>query len=198
MSDQQPVASSGPAGLGALGAICFGFGAVFFGWVKVEGLPLLAAWLIGGGIVQFVVAMNELKHNNISGGNVFLFFAAFFMFAAALSTIAKFLMIKSGMAPDPYIEGWCWLAGASFLTLVTPAYLKVNKILFFVIVLADIILFGIAGLDLGIFPNPAMVKTMLGAGLMLVGWMAIYMAGAIIVNTTFGKAIFPIPAPFVK
>jgi len=40
-------------------------------------------------------------------------------------------MIKFGMAPHAYVEGWTWMAGAGFLTLVTPAYLKGNKIIFF-------------------------------------------------------------------
>jgi uncharacterized protein len=77
-----------------LAVACFGFAAVFLGKVPPEGLPLLSAWLIGGGIVQYTVAVIELKDHNITGGNVFLFFAAFFMFAASISTFAKFMMIK--------------------------------------------------------------------------------------------------------
>jgi len=116
MAQEHTFASPGPAGLGALAVACFGFGAVFMGWVKVEGLPILFAWLVGGGVVQYTVAVMELKDHNITGGNVFLFFSAFFMFGASLSVLAKFFMIKFGMAPHGYVEGWTWMAGAGFLT----------------------------------------------------------------------------------
>ncbi|MEA2061063.1 MAG: hypothetical protein U9P10_11255 [Thermodesulfobacteriota bacterium] len=66
-------ASPGPAGLGALAVATFGFSAVFLGKVSLGGIPLLAAWLIGGGIVQYTTAVIELKDHNITGGNVFLF-----------------------------------------------------------------------------------------------------------------------------
>ena len=119
MAQEHTFASPGPAGLAALAVACFGFGAVFNGWVKVEGLPILFAWLVGGGVVQYTTAVMELKDHNITGGNVFLFFSAFFMFGASLSVLAKFLMIKFGMAPHAYVEGWTWMAGAGFLTAVT-------------------------------------------------------------------------------
>ena len=139
MAQEHTFASPAPAGLGALAVACFGFGAVFLGWVKVEGLPILFAWLVGGGVVQYTTAVMELKDHNITGGNVFLFFSAFFMFGASLSVLAKFLMIKFGMAPHAYVEGWTWMAGAGFLTAVTPAYLKSNKLIFILVVLIDIV-----------------------------------------------------------
>ena len=145
MAQEHTFASPAPAGLGALAVACFGFGAVFLGWVKVEGLPILFAWLVGGGVVQYTIAVMELKDHNITGGNVFLFFSAFFMFGASLSVLAKFLMIKFGMAPHAYVEGWTWMAGAGFLTAVTPAYLKSNKLLFILVVLIDICLWCIVG-----------------------------------------------------
>jgi len=53
----------------------------------------------------------ELKDHNITGGNVFLFFSAFFMFGASLSVLAKFFMIKFGMAPMPTSRDGTWMAG---------------------------------------------------------------------------------------
>ena len=139
MAQEHTFATPAPAGLGALAVACFGFAAVFLGWVKAEGLPILFAWLVGGGVVQYTVAVMELKDHNITGGNVFLFFSAFFMFGASLSVLSKFLMIKFGMAPHVYVEGWTWMAGAGFLTAVTPAYLKSNKLIFLLVVLIVIL-----------------------------------------------------------
>lgn len=187
-------ASPGPAGLGALAVATFGFGAVFLGKVGPGGLPLLAAWLVGGGIVQYTTAVIELKDHNITGGNVFLFFSAFFMFGAALSVIAKFLMLHFGISPLSYVEGWCWMAGAGFLTIVTPAYLKGPKTLFFIVVFLDIALWLIAGMDLKIFPaglKPAVGYLLIGSGV-----LAIYTAGAVVNNTVFGRTVLPLPVPF--
>lgn len=198
MAHEHSFATPAPAGLAALAVACFGFGAVFLGRVVPEGLPLLAAWLIGGGVVQYTTAVMELKDHNITGGNVFLFFSAFFMFAAALSVFGKFMMIKFGMKPATYVEGWCWMAGAAFLTLVTPAYLKGNKIIFFLVVFVDVVLWLIVFLDLGLAPDPVLFKNLVAWLLIAAGWMGIYIAGAVVCNTVFGKAIIPLPAPFVK
>ncbi len=198
MAHEHSFATPAPAGLAALAVACFGFAAVFLGKVVPEGLPLLAAWLVGGGLVQYTTAVIELKDHNITGGNVFLFFSAFFMFAAALSVFAKFMMIKFGMKPAAYVEGWCWMAGAAFLTIVTPAYFKGNKIICLLVVLLDILLWLIVLLDMGIAADPVLFKNIVGWGLVVGGWMGIYLSGAVLCNTVYGKPIFPIPTPFVK
>ncbi len=89
----------------------------------------------------------------MTGGNVFLFFAAFFMFGAALSVLAKYLMLSEmigNVKPESMVEGFCWMAGASFLTVVTPAYTKSPLPLFILVLLLDVALWLIVGLDMGI------------------------------------------------
>lgn len=218
MSQEHTFASPGPAGLAALAVACFGFGAVFLGLVKPGGYPILAAWLVGGGIVQIVVAIMELKDKNLTGGNVFLFFCAFFMFAAALSLMSKFLLLVGAGAfipkeaaaasaaavitwfpkPDPYVEGWCWMAGAAFLTAVTPAYAKSTSLLFLLVILVDICLWLIVGMDTGWYADPATWKPMVGYMLIFCGWIGIYLAGATVCNTAYGKSIYYVPKPLVK
>ncbi|PHR61892.1 MAG: hypothetical protein COA43_01600 [Robiginitomaculum sp.] len=181
-----------PAGLAALAVACFGFAAVFMGKVELGGLPILAAWLVGGGIVQIVVALIELKDKNMMGGNIFLFFSAFFMFGAALSTMAKFNML-SGQIPDivPHsvVEGYCWMAGAAFLTICTPAYLKAPLPLFLIVFIVDFVLWMIVGLDLEILG--ASFRPYVGYLLMVAGWISLYLAGAIVNNHVFGKTVLP-------
>jgi len=197
MAHEHSFASPGPAGLGALAVACFGFAAVFLGLVKVEGLPILFAWLVGGGVVQYTTAVIELKDHNITGGNVFLFFSAFFMFGASLSVLSKFFMIKFGMAPHAYVEGWTWMAGAGFLTAVTPAYAKSNALLFITVILIDIALWCIVFLDLGKM-DPAIGKPIVAWILVFSGWAGVYLAGAVVCNTVYGKVIYPVPKPWVK
>jgi hypothetical protein len=199
MSQDHTFVSPGPAGLGALAVACFGFGAVFTGKVGLGGLPLLAAWLIGGGIVQYTVAVMELKDHNMTGGNVFLFFSAFFMFGAALSVLAKYLML-SGMIgsvkPDSMVEGFCWMAGAAFLTAVTPAYLKSPRPLFMIVLLLDVALWIIVGLDMGLIG--AELKPVVGYLLYATGWIGVYLVAAIVNNHIYGRVVLPTFGTFVK
>ena len=115
MAHEHSFATPGPAGLGALAVACFGFGAVFLGLVKPGGLPILAAWLFGGCLVQYTTAVIELKDHNVLGGNVFLFFAAFFMLGAALSTMSKFLLLAGAGAFIPKAAAADEADGASAL-----------------------------------------------------------------------------------
>lgn len=243
MAQEHSFATPSAAGLAALAVAVFGFAPVFLGWVGPSSLPLLAAWLIGGFIVQIVVAGVELKDHNITGGNVFLFFSAFFMLAAALSCFAKWYMISfmftpdavkaalgaaaaaAGVKPDMlspeqikvamagvgpavghmvhkavYIEGWMWMAGAAFMTLVTPAYAKSSSLFFFNVLLIDVVLWLIVGADTGWFVIGTVKtsKMIIGYGMIVVGWIGLYFAGATVCNTVYGKAILPVPKPLIK
>jgi hypothetical protein len=243
MAQEHSFASPAPAGLAALAVVCFGFGATFLGLVDVSGLPLLAAWLIGGFVVQFVVALIELKDHNLTGGNAFLFFCAFFMLAAALSAFAKWYMISFvfspkavkaamdaavatlGVKPDmltpdqiktamagvgpaigammekaAYIEGWMWMGGAAFLTVITPAYAKANSLFFAVVLVLDVLLWLLVGADTGWYSIGGIkqTKAIIGYGLIGVGFAGIYLAGAVVCNTVYGRAMFPLPKPLVK
>jgi uncharacterized protein len=196
MSNEHSFATPGPASLGAFTVAVFGFGAVFLGQVSLTGLPLLAAWLVGGCLIQLVAAVIELKDKNITSGNVFLYFSGIFMLAAALSTIAKFLMLVHGMKPDPTVEGWLWLAGTGFLVGMTPNYAKSNLFLFLVVVMADVALLFIALLDLGVVGvafKPVVGYLCFGCGI-----LAIYLIAASATNTFYGKSIFPVPPPLIK
>jgi len=199
MSAEHSFANPSAAGLGALAVACFGFGAVFTGLIKPDGFLLLAAWLVGGGIVQYTVAVIELKDHNLAGGNVFLFFSAFFMFAAALSLLAKYLMIAGLLGdfkPNPLVEGYCWMAGAAFLTAATPAYLKSAKPMLILVILIDIALWMIVFKDMGKL-DPTLVPT-IGYALYAAGWIGVYMVAALVNNTVFGRQIIPTFGTWVK
>jgi len=198
MAHEHSFASPGPAGLGALAVACFGFGAAFLGKVAVEGLPLLFAWLMGGALVQYTTAVMELKDHNITGGNVFLFFSAFFMLGAGFSVLSKFFMIKFGMKPAVVVEGWMWMAGASFLTVVTPAYAKGNLFIFILVLILDVVLWMIVGVDTGWYGDPAVFKPAIGWLLVVSGFIGVYLAGAVVCNTVYGKPVFFVPKPLIK
>lgn len=198
MAQEHSFANPAPCGLGALAMACFTFWAIFTGKVTHACIPVLACWMVGGGICQLTAGLIELKDHNIVGGNVFTFFAAFFMFTTALSLATKYGLHTAGLPMDTRIEGWAWLAGACFLIVMTPCYLKSPAILFFAVVLIDIALLCIVCLDLKLDINRASFAAVAGWTLFIAGWIGIYLAGAISMNTQFGRVILPTTSPIVK
>ena len=91
-----------------------------------------------------------------------------------------------------------WMAGAGFLTAVTPAYAKGNAFIFLLVVLIDVALWLIVGIDTGWFGNPAVTKPIVGYILIVSGWIGVYLAGATVCNTVYGKPIYFVPKPLVK
>ncbi len=183
-----------PAGLVALAIACFCFFALLSGKVTHDALPLLGCWLIGGFVVQIVVALLDLKGGNNTGGNTFLFFSAFFMLVGGLEMIMKFNMANNGIVLDAHIDGWAWIVLTSALILWTPAFFKSTRLLTIVILALDVSLPFITLMDLGILPKTyAMIPAY---GLLVAGIVAIYLSSAIVVNTAFGKKVYPLPGPF--
>ena len=172
------------AGLVALAVACFCFFALLMGYVGPAAKPLIGCWLIGGFVIQVVVGILDLKGGNHAGGNVFLFFSAFFMLVSGMG-----MLIGSFMTVDARIDGWAWLALTFVLWLWTPAFFKKINILSFIVLAIDIALPFIALKDLGIvgaglMPIPAYA-------LLVAAFLAIYLSAAIVVNTAFGRKIYP-------
>jgi len=91
--------------------------------------------------------------------------------------------------PLTIVEGYCWAAGAAFLTIVTPAYLKSPTPLFIIVLLVDIVLWIIVGLDLAILD--ASYKAIVGYLLFAAGAIALYLSGAIVNNHVYGRTVMP-------
>ncbi len=183
-----------PAGLVALAVACFCFFALLSGKVTHEAMPLLGCWLLGGFVVQFVVALLDLKGQNNTGGNTFLFFSAFFMLVGGLEMIMKFNMINAGITFDARIDGWAWMVLTLATLLWTPAFFKSTRLLTMIVLALDVSLPFITLMDLGILPKSYAVIP--AWGLLVAGIIAIYLSSAIVVNTAYGRAVYPLPGPF--
>ncbi|RCW48357.1 acetate uptake transporter family protein [Paenibacillus prosopidis] len=183
-----------PAGLVALAVACFCFFALLTGSVDASAMPLLACFLLGGFVIQFVVALLDLKANNLSGGNTYLYFSAFFMLVSGLEMLLKYY--EPGL--DARIDGWAWTALALVVLLWTPAFFKSPAILFELIVVLNFAIISIAIHDFGIvsagFSN--VLAHIAAYALLICGLLGIYLSAALVVNGTFGKEIFPNPSPF--
>lgn len=196
LSNNHSAANPAPAGLVALAMACFTFYALLSGKVEHSAIGILGCWLIGGFVVQVIVAIIELQHGNSTGGNVFLFFSAFFMLVSGIEMLVKFSAAAKGLQIDTHIDGWAWLPLAIALIAWTPAYLKSPLTMFVVVVLLDPAVLIISLMDMG-----AIAKTFapIAAYLLLfAGCFGLYTATAIILNTAFGKQVLPMGGPLSK
>jgi succinate-acetate transporter protein len=185
-----------PAGLVALAIACFCFFALLSGSVDASAMPLLGIWLIGGFVVQFVVGLLDLKSGNMTGGNTFLFFSAFFMLVGGVEMLLKFKMATEKIPLDTRIDGWAWLVLTLVLLLWTPAFFKTPLVLTGIVITLDIALPFITLIDLGVLS--ADYKIIPAIALLITGILGIYLASAMIVNNAYGRQIYPNPGPIIK
>jgi succinate-acetate transporter protein len=197
MSGGKGWANPAPAGLVALAVACFIYFASFTGQVTSGAMPLMGCWLIGGFVVQIIVAIIEILEGNTTGANVFTFFCAFFMLVGGMEMFVKFWASLNGVALDGHVDGWAWLVLTSSLVLWTPAYLKEsNAVMSLCVVAVDVAIIFITLMDIGVLG--AQFKPLAGWGLFIAGWLGIYVAAAIVVNTAYKKQVLPLPGPLVK
>ncbi|MCL2507556.1 MAG: hypothetical protein FWF05_00120 [Oscillospiraceae bacterium] len=180
-----------PAGLVALSVACFCFFAMLNGLVEPSATRLVGCWLLGGFVVQVVVGLLDLKGGNYAGGNTFLFFSAFFMLVGGLE-----MFVKAGGGVDTRIDGFAWLALTVVLLLWTPAFLKTFSLLSLIVLTLDVALPFITLIDLQVLPKS--FSPVPAYALLLAGLIAIYLSAALVVNTTFGKKIYPVIEPKSK
>ncbi len=190
-------ANPGPAGLIALALVCFCFFAILTGRVPHEVLPLLACWQAGGFIVQIITGIIELKDHNVVGGNVFTYFAAFFMLTGALESITKYLLLVNKLPFAAQIDGWAWLVLAIATTMLTPAYLLSTPFLLAALITADIGIWAVALMDLGVVSH-AVGAPIAAWFLLFTGILGLYIALGIVMNTAFKRTIIPLGKPLVR
>lgn len=191
-------ANPGPSGLVALGVACFIFYALMCGKVEPTAMPLLGIWLLGGFVVQVIVGLMELLEGSTTGGNVFTYFAAFFMLVGGLEMLLKYFASVYGWPMDARIDGWGWLVLSVSLILWTPAYLKSGPLSLIGAILAlDVATIIVAFKDMGALTAPWAGPTA-GTFLLIAGIFGIYTGAGIVVNTAFGRAVLPMGGPLIK
>ena len=186
----KPWANPTPAGLVALAAACFCFFALLNGFVEKSAMPLIGCWLLGGFAVQVIVGLLDLKGGNHAGGNTFLFFSAFFMLTSGLEMFVKYSSLSAGTPADGRIDGYAWLALTIAVYLWTPAFMKPFNLLSLVVIALDVALPFIFLVDLQVLPlsfSPVAAYALLAAGL-----VALYLGAALVVNTAFGRTVYPV------
>jgi len=180
-----------PAGLVALAVACICFFALLTGNVSASAMPLIGCWLLGGFAVQIIVALLDLKSGNMTGGNTFLFFSAFFMLVSGLEMFVKYEALTAGAPLDGRVDGYAWAVLTVVVWLWTPAFFTKFSLLSVIVALLDVALPLITLHDLRILPYPLIH---VAAWLLLAcAVTAVYLCSAIIVNTACKKTIYPLP-----
>jgi len=181
-------ADATPAGLVALAIACACFFALLNGYVEKTAIALLGCWLLGGFVVQLIVALLDLREGKTAAGNTFTYFAAFFMLVSGIEMLIKhFGAGEAGL--DARIDGYAWVVLTLVTWLWTPAFFKKFNLISIIIIFIDLALPFIALADLGLIPHSLTQISawcFLGAGL-----VAVYLSAAMVVNATYGKKIFP-------
>lgn len=192
-------ANPGPAGLVALAVACFTFFALLTGKVDPGAFPLLGCWLLGGFVVQLIVGVIELREGQVTGGNVFTFFCAFFMLVGGLEFFVKYFAAANAWSIplNTLIDGYAWAALAIAIVLWTPAYFKAPLILSIAVVILDVGVVLVALTDLQLI-DKAVFSPIAGWALLFAGILGLYVASAIVLNTAYGKSILPMPGPISK
>ena len=179
-----------PAGLVALAVACFCYFASLSGLADASSMKLHGSWLIGGFLVQFIVALVDLKSKKYAGGNTFLFFSAFFMLTGGIRMFVKHNAVIAGVLLDTHIDGYPWIVLTLALILWTPVFCKPFNLLSLVVLTLDVALPFITLLYLGLIP--ASISIIPSIFLLASGLIAIYLSAAMVVNTTFGRKVYPI------
>ena len=197
MSGGKGWANPAPAGLVALAMACFIYFASLTGRVDATATILMGCWLLGGFVVQLIVAVIEILEGNTTGGNVFTYFCAFFMLTGAVEMFVKFWAMQKGIALDARIDGYAWMALSGSLILWSPAYLKEsNGVMGVCVIVMCFATAFITLIDLGVLG--AAFKPIPGYLLLISGIMALYIGASVILNTAFQKVVLPLPGPILK
>lgn len=179
-----------PAGLVALAVACGCFFALLSGRVEPSAMPLIGCWLLGGFVVQLVVGLLDLKGGNLTGGNTFLFFSAFFMLVGGIEMFFKYQAILAGAPLDGRIDGYAWTLLTIVVLLWTPAFMKPFGFLSLIVLALDVALPFISLVDLKLIPKDFSVVP--AWALLVAGIIAIYFCAAIVVNNAYGRTVYPI------
>lgn len=190
-------ANPGPAGLVALAIAALLFFALLKGYIDHSSGVYIGFWLLGGFIVQFTCALIELKEGATTGGNVFLFFAGFFMFTGGLADILGYYAEMYGWQMNALANGWAWIILAVSLILWTPAYMREAPKVFSTTVMdLCVMCVCVTLIKLGM-GTPALVN--IAAYTALIGAIsATYIAAATVLNTSFERVVLPLGTPWLK
>jgi hypothetical protein len=179
--------TTNPAAFGLCG---FGMSTLLLNLHNVGLFPLdsmiMAMGIFFGGIAQVMVGNMEAKKNNMFGMVAFGSYGFFWIILIALMMIPK---LGLGEAPSPQAMGWFLTIWGIFSTGLFIATFKLTRMmrilfgsvvaLFFLLAIAD-------------FTGNATVKLLAGIDGIFSGSFALFLALAMVINSTFNREVIPL------
>ncbi len=188
-----------PGILFALGAALLPLGLFAAGRIPLEAGPMIAAWLLGLGVIEVVGGVIVLKRGDTLIGSAALFFGCILCVGGGISGLIHTWWSLAGQAtsiPLQY-EGWSWFASGIAVLLFVPATARVSwsLCLFFVDLAICLILFGLAYVS-----GMAWITMMEVSGWMLfIFALYCFYAGLVILtNTIYAKPLLSLGRPLIK
>lgn len=193
---QVKITTADPSALGLFGLAMVTFVASSQKLGLTEGLSLILPWAFFlGGIAQLIAAILDSKHNNIFGTTAFGAFGLFW-FGVGTTWLIQLGVFGETLAAnaDPKQLGFAFLGYLIFSLFMTIGAMETHKVLFFIFVFIDLLFIG---LTLSSFNVMYDVTHMLAAiAEMAIALLSFYGAGAIVLNTHFGRVFLPLGQPF--
>ena len=187
---------SDPTALGVFGLSMVTFVAASqkMGWTT--GATFLIPWaLLLGSIAQIWASTIDFKKNNYFGSIVL---GAYGLFWAA---VAMHWAISQGWfgpldpaKADPRQLAYACIGYFFFSLLIMVAAFEVNKMFALMLVLINILLPSLALSILGV--NPPLFSTLAAWSELLISLIGFYTAGALFLNSYFGRPLIPLGKPF--
>ena len=190
------ISVANPTGLGLFGLAMVTFVAASQKLGITTGLSFVIVYAIFlGATAQLIASIFDFLHENIWGATVFGAYA-FFWYAVATCRMMKMGVFGPVLAAAADINqlGFAFLGYFIFSVFMTIGAMEVNKMIFTIMVVIDILL---AALSLNAFGVAAHTTHLIGAcAEMTCAILSFYAASAVVLNTHFGKPFLPMGKPF--
>ena len=185
-----------PSGLGLFGLAIVTFIAASQKLGITDGLSYVIVYAIFlGATGQLVASILDFFHENIWGATVFGAFA-FFWYALAGAWMMKMGVFGPELAAacDTTQLGFAFLAYFIFAVMMTIGAMEVSKLIFFDMVVIDILLGALALNAFGIAPHATHVIAAWAE--MATALLSLYGCCAVVLNSSFGRPFLPLGKPF--
>ena len=190
------ISVANPTGLGLFGLAMVTFVAASQKLGITTGLSFVIVYAVFlGATAQLIASIFDFLHENIWGATVFGAYA-FFWYAVATCWMMKMGVFGPVLAAAADINqlGFAFLGYFIFSVFMTIGAMEVNKMIFTIMVVIDILL---AALSLNAFGVAAHTTHLIGAcAEMTCAILSFYAASAVVLNTHFGKPFLPMGKPF--
>ena len=195
-TQKMQVVVANPTGLGLFGLAMVTLVAASQKLGITTGLSIVIVYaVLLGATAQLMASIYDFKHNNIWGATVFGAYG-FFWYAVAGVWLVKMGVFGPIMAAAFDIKqlGFGFLGYLIFSVLMTIGAMEVNKVIFIIMVLIDVLL---AALTLNCFGIAEHESHVIAAWTeMAISLITFYACGAVVLNTHFKKPVMKMGKPF--